>query len=105
MVRSVIKTADADVAYKEVTASRGKTARAEPVSALYEQGRVSHVRGLTDLEDQMTLMTMSGYAGEGSPDRVDAAVWGLTEVMLSHVKPVVDVANAAPIPTASKWGR
>jgi phage terminase large subunit-like protein len=105
MVKSVIKTADNSVAYKEVTASRGKTARAEPISALYEQGRVGHVRGLTELEDQMTLMTMSGYAGEGSPDRVDAAVWGLTEVMLSHVKPVVDVASAAPVPMASKWGR
>jgi len=84
MVASVIRTADRSVAFKEVTASRGKSARAEPVAALYEQGRVSHVRGLNELEDQMTLMTMSGYQGEGSPDRVDAAVWGLTEVMLSH---------------------
>jgi predicted phage terminase large subunit-like protein len=105
MVKSVIKTADNSVAFKEVTASRGKTARAEPVSALYEQGRVSHVRGLTELEDQMTLMTMSGYAGEGSPDRVDAMVWGLTEVMLSHVKPKIDNADAAPMPIASKWRR
>lgn len=103
MVKSVIKTADNSVAFKEVTASRGKTARAEPISALYEQGRVSHMRGLAELEDQMTLMTMSGYAGEGSPDRVDAMVWGLTEVMLSHVAPKIDLADAAPIPTASKW--
>lgn len=103
MVKSVIRTADASVAYKEVTASRGKTARAEPVSALYEQGRVSHVRGLTELEDQMTLMTMSGYAGEGSPDRVDAAVWGLTETMLGHVRPKVDTAEAAPLSMTSRW--
>lgn len=103
MVKSVIKTADASVAYKEVTASRGKTARAEPVSALYEQGRVSHVRGLTELEDQMTLMTMSGYAGEGSPDRVDAAVWGLTETMLGHIRPKVDTAEAAPLSMTSRW--
>lgn len=103
MVKSVIRTADAKVAYKEVTASRGKTARAEPVSALYEQGRVSHVRGLAELEDQMTLMTMSGYAGEGSPDRVDAAVWGLTEVMLSHQ---VDKGpqHIDVIPVSSPWG-
>jgi len=105
MVKSVIRTADKSVAFKEVTASRGKTARAEPVSALYEQGRVSHVRGLTELEDQMTLMTMAGYAGEGSPDRVDAAVWGVTEVMLSHMAPKIDRADAAPMPMASKWGR
>jgi len=103
MVKSVIRTADATVAYKEVTASRGKTARAEPIAALYEQGRVSHVRGLAELEDQMTLMTMSGYAGEGSPDRVDAMVWGLTEVMLGHQKPQIERADAAPLPTASKW--
>lgn len=103
MVKSVIRTADATVAYKEVTASRGKTARAEPIAALYEQGRVSHVRGLAELEDQMTLMTMSGYAGEGSPDRVDAMVWGLTEVMLGHVKPQIERADAAPLPTSSRW--
>lgn len=103
MVASVIRTADRNVSFKEVTASRGKTARAEPVAALYEQGRVSHVRGLADLEDQLTLMTMAGYAGEGSPDRVDAMVWGLTEAMLSHQvergAQVIDV-----IPTASPWG-
>lgn len=103
MVASVIRTADRNVSFKEVTASRGKTARAEPVAALYEQGRVSHVRGLADLEDQLTLMTMAGYAGEGSPDRVDAMVWGLTEAMLSHQvergPQVIDV-----IPTASPWG-
>lgn len=84
MVQSVVRTADRNVSFKEVTASRGKSARAEPIAALYEQGRVSHVRGLSDLEDQMTLMTMAGYAGEGSPDRVDALVWALTEAMLSH---------------------
>ena len=103
MVKSVIRTADATVAYKEVTASRGKTARAEPIAALYEQGRVSHVRGLAGLEDQMTLVTMSGYAGEGSPDRVDAMVWGLTEVMLGHIKPRIERADAAPLPTSSRW--
>lgn len=103
MVASVIRTADRNVSFKEVTASRGKTARAEPVAALYEQGRVSHVRGLADLEDQLTLMTMAGYAGEGSPDRVDAMVWGLTEAMLSHQvergPQAIDV-----LPVASPWG-
>ena len=87
MVGSVIRTADRSVSFKEVTASRGKSARAEPIAALYEQGRVSHAKGLGELEDQMTLMTMAGYAGEGSPDRVDAVVWALTEVMLGHIAP------------------
>jgi phage terminase large subunit-like protein len=84
MVQAVIKTADASVAYKEVHASRGKWARAEPVAALYEQGRVHHVGGLADLEDEQVLFTAGGYAGEGSPNRVDAVVWALTELMLSH---------------------
>lgn len=87
MVKAVIKAADASVPYKEVTASRGKVARAEPVSALYEQGRVSHVGAQAKLEDEMCLMTSSGFAGEGSPNRVDALVWALTEVMLGHQRP------------------
>ena len=55
---------------------------AEPVAALYEQGRVRHMRGLGDLEDQMCQMTLQGFQGQGSPDRVDALVWALTEGML-----------------------
>ena len=83
MVEFVIKTADKQVAYKEVTASRGKVVRAEPIAALYEQGRVSHVGTLPDLEDQLCNFTASGYVGEGSPDRADALVWALTELMLT----------------------
>lgn len=82
MVESLIRTVDRRVSYKEVTASRGKAIRAEPVAALYEQGRVSHLGSLPDLEDQMALMGPDGFVGEGSPDRLDAAVWALTELML-----------------------
>lgn len=82
MVEHVIRTVDPKVSYKEVTASRGKVARAEPVAALYEQGRVSHCGSMPELEDQMCEMASDGYAGEGSPDRLDAAIWGLTELML-----------------------
>ncbi len=81
MVESTIRTVDSNVAYKEVVASRGKAARAEPISALYEQGRVSHIGQLTALEDQMCQMGSDGYLGEGSPDRLDAGVWALTELM------------------------
>lgn len=88
MVEHVIKTADRAVSYKEVTASRGKVARAEPISSLYEEGRVSHVGPLPDLEDQMCNMTANGFVGEGSPDRADALVWALTELMLDE-KPTV----------------
>jgi hypothetical protein len=85
MVQFVIETADKNVSFKEVTASRGKSVRAEPVAALYEQGRVSHVGSFPDMEDQMANMTASGYVGEGSPDRADALVWALTELMLDEV--------------------
>lgn len=87
MVAAVIRSADRSVPYKEVTASRGKAVRAEPISALYEQGRVSHMPGLAELEDEMVLMTPGGYMGEGSPNRVDALVWALTEAMLAHHAP------------------
>lgn len=82
MVRFTIKTADPNVRFKEVTASRGKAVRAEPVSALYEQGKVHHVGMFPDLEDQMCNFTPQGFIGEGSPDRADALVWALTELML-----------------------
>jgi hypothetical protein len=82
MVRFTIATADLNASFKEVVASRGKAVRAEPVSALYEQGRVSHVGVFPDLEDQMCNFTPSGFVGDGSPDRADALVWALTELML-----------------------
>ena len=82
MVRFTIATADKKAAFKEVVASRGKAVRAEPVSALYEQGKISHVGDLTDLEDQLCNFTSSGFVGEGSPDRADALVWAMTELML-----------------------
>ena len=82
MVEFVVKTADRSVPYKEVTASRGKVVRAEPIAALYEQGKVSHVGQFPDLEDQMCNFTSSGFVGEGSPDRADALVWALSELLL-----------------------
>jgi phage terminase large subunit-like protein len=66
-----------------VHASRGKLARAEPVAALYEQGRVHHLGALPQLEDQMCAFTSDGEAGGGSPDRVDALVWALTDLLLA----------------------
>ena len=81
MVEAVIRTADPDVSYKEVTASRGKVARAEPIAALYEQGRASHAPGLEELEDQLCQIGASGFVGEGSPDRADALVWAITDLM------------------------
>lgn len=77
MVEHVIRTVDRNVPYQEVVASRGKVVRAEPIAALYEQGRITHVDVFPVLEDQMCAMTRDGYALDGSPDHVDALVWAL----------------------------
>ena len=84
MVRFVIRAADTDVAVRVISASRGKVQRAEPISALYEQGAVHHVGRFAALEDQLCAFTTQGYRGEGSPDRADALVWALTDLMLSQ---------------------
>jgi phage terminase large subunit-like protein len=83
MVAEVIRQVDPLVPFKGVHATKGKAARAEPVAALYEQGRVHHVgAGLEALEDQMCLMTARGFDGRGSPDRVDALVWALHDLII-----------------------
>jgi phage terminase large subunit-like protein len=91
MVEHVIRTVDPNVSYREVTASRGKIARAEPVSALYEQSKVRHAGAFVDLEDQMAAMTGDGYIGDGSPDRCDALVWALTELMVSVIPQTIPI--------------
>ena len=82
MVERVIRTVGHNYSYKAVRASRGKLTRAEPIAALYEQGKVSHVGSFPALEDQMCTYTPDGY--DGSPDRVDALVWALTELMVTN---------------------
>jgi len=86
MIEHVIRTVDPAVSYKAVRASRGKAVRAEPVAALDEQGRVHHVGAFPELEDQMCAMTadFDSAVGGFSPDRADARVWALTELMLTR---------------------
>jgi phage terminase large subunit-like protein len=81
MVEHTIRTARRTVPYKKIHASRGKQTRAQPVAALYEQGRVSHCEVFAELEDQLTTWTPE--SGE-SPDRLDALVWALTELMVQQ---------------------
>lgn len=78
MVEAVIRNVAPDVPVKLVNASRGKRTRAEPISALYEQGRVYHRVAFPDMEEQMVNYSPDSY--EGSPDRMDALVWGITEL-------------------------
>lgn len=80
MVEHTIRTFDRSAPFRAVHASRGKRARAEPVAALYEQGRVKHMRGLSDLETQLT--TWEPLTGMASPDRLDALVWALTDLVI-----------------------
>jgi phage terminase large subunit-like protein len=79
LVEVNVRLVDSMVAYSAVHAARGKRTRAEPVAALYEQGRVHHVGGFPKLEDQMTTWDPSMSE---SPDRLDALVWALSELML-----------------------
>jgi phage terminase large subunit-like protein len=80
LVESVIRQNAPDIAYRAVRATRGKRLRAEPAAALYEQGRVRHVGAFARLEDQMCRYT--GDPGEKSPDRLDALVWALADLVL-----------------------
>lgn len=79
LVEQTIRTVRRTVPYKKVHASRGKQTRAQPVAALYEQGKVSHVEAFPELEEQLTSWTPESGT---SPDRLDALVWALTDLML-----------------------
>lgn len=84
LVEATLRTVRRNIPYAKVHASRGKRVRAEPIAALYEQCRVHHYGDLAQLEDQMVTFTPDGM--DGSPDRVDALVWGLTELQ-GNIKP------------------
>ncbi len=79
MVEATLRSVDGSVPYRAVHASRGKLVRAEPVSALYERGVAHHVGAFARLEDQLT--SYDGQRSGGSPDRLDALVWAMTELM------------------------
>jgi len=89
MVESTIRAVDSNVSFKSVHASRGKVVRAEPIAALYEQRKVHHVGNFATLEDQMCAFTTDFNRGSAgySPDRVDALVWALTELIAQPQMP------------------
>lgn len=82
MVESLLRIHDPNVPYRGVRAVKGKRTRAEPIAALYEQGRVSHVGLFKELEEQMCEYAPDGF--RGSPDRVDALVWGLHDLAITR---------------------
>lgn len=88
LVEANLRTAGQAISFKAVHASRGKRSRAEPIAALYEQGKVHHAGSFPELEDQMCNFTPDAkYEDSESPDRVDALVWALTELMLGGGTP------------------
>ncbi|MGE0701625.1 MAG: DNA-packaging protein [Hyphomicrobiaceae bacterium] len=90
LVVNVIRSVDANAPVKKVHASRGKFARAEPIAALYAENRVVHVGEFPALENQMCDFGPEGLSEGRSPDRVDALVWALTELMLTSTRdPVI----------------
>ena len=97
MVEHTLRSVGGDVAVSLVTASRGKATRAEPIAALYEQGRVSHVGMLAALEDQLCTWEPGGE----SPDRLDALVWALSELFPNTELPFAGLAQASARDTRS----
>ena len=103
MVRHTLESIRPGIRIIEVRATRGKHVRAEPISALYSLGRMSHVGSYPELEAQMCQMTAAGFEGEGSPDRVDALVWGFTELFPKMVKKSKKRSAVEHRPTAGGW--
>ena len=86
LIENTLRVVDRNVPIRRVTARRGKLIRAEPVSALYEQGRVHHVGMFKELEDQMCSFSP---ASAKSPDRMDALVYGLTDLLVTQQRPTL----------------
>lgn len=101
LVEATLRGINPNAPLRMVTASRGKAARAEPVAALYEQGRVTHYGSFATLEEQLCQFSASGYHGPHSPDRADALVWALSDLMLS----TPPAAPARWVPTRFTLGR
>lgn len=102
MIAHTLRGVAPDLNIVEVRATRGKHVRAEPIAALYEQGRVKHVGQYPELENQMTQMTNEGFQGDGSPDRVDALVWAFTELFPDMTERVPD-ASRFEIQSSGGW--
>lgn len=109
MVKSTIAVAakelETRVPFKMVTASRGKIQRAEPFSALYEQGKVRHVGVFAKLEDELCAFSTGGYTGPRSPNRADAHVWGLAEIFPAMTRSEVKAPEVKPIPSVNPMAR
>lgn len=105
MVQHVIQTSRPKTPFLSVTASRGKAVRAEPISALYEEGKVRHVGTFSELEDELTAFSTVGYLGEKSPNRADALIWVLSALFPGVVRKETKHPVVNPIPTVNHFAR
>jgi len=80
LIEATLRTVDPTISFRAVHATRGKVIRAEPIAALYEQGKVHHVGALSELEDELCEW-VPGDKTQKSPDRLDALVWAVTDLM------------------------
>ena len=108
MVNLTIQAARTRTPFKQVTASRGKAVRAEPFSALYENGKVRHVGQFVELEEELSAFSTNGYLGGDSPNRADALIWALAELFPAVVNPrkaeTAPIAPPSMIPSVRRMG-
>jgi phage terminase large subunit-like protein len=104
MVKFVVRAAKPGVPFKKITASRGKVVRAEPIASLTEQGKIRFAGNFALLEDELYSFTTLGYIGENSPNRVDAFVWGMSELFPGMVKEETRKKERTPRKTYSGAG-
>lgn len=104
MVQQTINVARPRTPFRAVTASRGKHVRAEPFSALYEQGKVRHAGMFAELEEELAAFSTVGYTGRGSPNRADALIWALAALFPAMTAPApASRQQVAALPTAHRW--
>lgn len=104
MVQQTINVARPRTPFRAVTASRGKHVRAEPFSALYEQGKVRHAGLFAELEEELSAFSTTGYTGRGSPNRADALIWALAALFPAMTAPApANRQLVVPLPMAHRW--
>lgn len=103
MVQQTIQVSRPRTPFKKVTASRGKVARAEPFSALYETGKVRHVGIFPDLEEELGGFATTGFTGGKSPNRADALIWGLAELFPAITRPTTKKVEVKPVSVNLGW--
>jgi len=105
MVKMVIQTSRPRTPYQPVSASRGKAVRADPIAALYEEGKIRHVGNFPELEEEMAGFTTFGYIGDKSPNRADALVWACTALFPGATKKQEKQIVHKVIPTVNHFAR